>query len=394
MLASSLLPLFLPALAPRPAQPSLHCHLPQFALATAVWVSADERTPVTTVTPHETTVDSTPTLADAAPNEVTGTVFTLTENVVISTSTGSRVPAPTNPASKNPAGAFARCFKEDDDEFAPFCDPSAESEVHVDRTYYITWNPDFFNDTLTKLNNTAEWRIRIRADRVDATNGSIGAKAFETDDSYPASWGVYPWRITSSVLESKQPTNVSLLILAHRQGQAETVEHRGPTVFVTYPPAFRTESPRLPKGAELYIALPSVAGFILVVVFGTCLWNKKSRKIDIGNIMSRSRHGYGVGKARARRLAGHVRKSMRRKEERGVMLDEWELNEGHLSPGERYRDMPAPGRRDSDALGSLAGTPVNDRFPRSPAPDSEGRNVFREEMERQNRERGDAPNYL
>ncbi|CAI4219321.1 unnamed protein product [Parascedosporium putredinis] len=347
-----------------------------------------QRHPVTTVTPHETTIDGTPTLADAAPNE-------------------HRFSNPRSREShrQDPEGAFARCFKDEDEEFAPFCDPSSESELYVDRTYYITWNPDFFNDTLVKSNGTAsEWRIRLRADRVDANNGSIGANAFETADSYPAAWGVYPWKVSSSVLESKQPTNVSLLLLAHRQGQAETVEHRGPTVFVTYAPAFQTQSPRLPKkGAELYIALPSVAAFILIVVFGTCLWNRKTRKLNLGNVMSRSRHGYGVGKARAKRLAGNVRKSMRRGgDERRVMLDEWELPDRDaglgLGPEDRYKDAPnakdyhdVPGRRDSDVLGSLAGTPVTDSFPRggSNPSDGPGRNVFRDELERQDKDRRD-----
>ena len=268
--------------------------------------------------------------------------------------------------------------------------------IILTRSRSVTWNPDFFNDTLkTSTNTTAKWRISIVANRISSTNDSDTIKAFETTDTLPAAWGVYPWKVTSSVLESKQPTNLTLSIVASREGQAETVEHKGPTVYVTYAPTFKTQGPRLPKGAELYIALPSVAAFILIMLFGTCWWNKKVRHVGIGNIMSRSRHGYGVGKARAKRLAGNVRKSLRRKEERGIMLEQWDdISREDLSHGgERYKDVPAP-RRDSDVLGSLAGTPVNDRFPSSPAPrDGEGRNVFREEMQRQDRLARDRPNY-
>jgi Psg1-like protein len=102
---------------------------------TAIWVSVDDDgTPVTTATPQETTVSGTPTLADAPPLEVTGTVFTVTEDLRLVTSTGSPLPAPTG--SKDPSGAFARCFRKKDDEFAPFCDPAPGSQLFVGNTYY------------------------------------------------------------------------------------------------------------------------------------------------------------------------------------------------------------------------------------------------------------------
>lgn len=176
-------------------------------------------------------------------------------------------------------------------------------------------------------------------------------------------------------------------------------------MLVTKPPTYHQPAPKMPTGAALYIGLPTVLGFCVIMIFGVCLWNRQARKISLGNIMSRSRHGYGIAKGRARRMGRRDRKA-----------DNIRLMD-HLPEDQHYRDEPqhqqphgrgggdgggwgqqhtyhrqqnnseflGHARRDSDALGSLAGTPKSANFPVTQPP--QGGNAFREELERQRRER-------
>jgi hypothetical protein len=163
----------------------------------------------------------------------------------------------------------------------------------------------------------------------------------------------------------------------------------------------KTEAPR---GPALYIGLPCVLGFLLLVVLGTCIWNRRTRGIGLGNIMGR-RRGYGAGKSRAERvLAGATRR--RREKKEAIRLMEREVRR----PEDRYRDVAGgnkdsapqlpdgmwdeevPGRRqprdvepawrDSEALGSLAGTPTEER-----RMELGSGNAFRDEVRRQQEER-------
>jgi len=182
---------------------------------------------------------------------------------------------------------------------------------------------------------------------------------------------------------------------------------QGPVVKVAKPAAYKQEHAKAPTGPALYIGLPTVLGFVVVVAVGTCWWNRKHRKIDVGSVMGRGK-GYGAGKSRRQRVFGGGRGGKRERKEQGIRLMEREVT-GH-GAGEVYRDDVAAEqrprinvtraegdgfdfggvpRRDSDALGSLAGSPTEERHP-----DAFGRrqkdgtgNAFRDELSRQERER-------
>ena len=146
--------------------------------------------------------------------------------------------------------------------------------------------------------------------------------------------------------------------------------------MVTNKPAeyYRQPKTPVPKGQSLYIALPTVFGFVLLCVCGGYIINRKHRKIGLGNVMGR-RNGYGVGKSRSQRLGLGKKKA-------GAIR----LREQELTAGGQYRDAPVQredsgraashARADSDALGSLAGTPTEERT-----------NYFRDEMRRQEQSR-------
>lgn len=101
---------------------------------TAPWVEVnDNGQPSTTYTPVQTQVDGSTSYIDAAPHDLTASVYTQTWYGEISTRTGDP-PNPT-PTGKGNKGAFTRCYNMDG-EFAPFCAPSVNSTMYIDQTYY------------------------------------------------------------------------------------------------------------------------------------------------------------------------------------------------------------------------------------------------------------------
>jgi hypothetical protein len=249
-------------------------------------------------------------------------------------------------------------------EFSPFCKPDNGSSVYVGETYYVTWDTNFF----TEKNAT----VLVQANFVNASDG--GAQAFQSPNTING-YGFISWTIDKEMLRGKSWNNVTLFIVPLNPIANEPTSFQGPTVQVTNRPAdyYRQQPAKAPKGQSLYIALPTVFGFIILCVCGGYIINRKHRKIGLGNVMGR-RNGYGVGKSRTQRLG------LGKKNSGAIRLREQEL-----TAGGQYRDTLAEReersraghtRTDSDTLGSLAGTPTEERP-----------NYFRDEMRRQEQNR-------
>lgn len=134
----------IPAAEPSSTGPDLSTPTPLIAKRnppanpTAPWVQInDEGQPQTTYTPSATSVDGTTSIQDAAPHDLTASVYTETWYGEISTRTGD-VPNPQPTGKKSSkAGAFTRCFNLNG-QIAPFCNPSENSVLYTDETYYGT----------------------------------------------------------------------------------------------------------------------------------------------------------------------------------------------------------------------------------------------------------------
>ena len=199
-------------------------------------------------------------------------------------------------------------------------------------------------------------------------NQTNGEQAFESPIT-PSYFGFYSWLIDNSWLQGLSSNNITLFIVPLNPIANEPVTITGPTLTVTNKPAeyYRQPKTSVPKGQSLYIALPVVFGFVLLCVCGGYLYNRKQRKIGLGNVMGR-RNGYGVGKSRSQRLGLGKKNSVAIR-----------LRNQDLMSGGQYRDAPSQrvdndravnhARADSDALGSLAGSPTQERT-----------NHFRDEM--------------
>jgi hypothetical protein len=213
--------------------------------------------------------------------------------------------------------------------------------------------------------------VLIVANYLNSSNG--GQVAFSSP-IIGAAAGFFVWAIEKDWLQGLSSNNVTLWINPLNPTDGEAHSLGGLNLEVTNKPAEYYHPPPtpVPTGETLYIVLPSVFVFIVLCVCGGAIINRKHRKIGLGNVMGR-RNGYGVRKSRSQRLG------LRKKD--GAI----QLRDQELTAGGQYRDTPLPeererpsghARADSDALGSLAGTPTEERT-----------NYFRDELQRQERNR-------
>ncbi|KAJ6443006.1 hypothetical protein O9K51_04185 [Purpureocillium lavendulum] len=351
------------------------------------WVVVDdEGQPSKTVTPSMTTVSGTPSAVDgAAPHDLTASVYTWTTWGQITTSTGEP-PNPTATNSKTGEGAFSRCFNKDGPN-APFCRPAANSTLLTGRTYYITWDPDYYNSTgLLKPTGNSSYEVALRLEYLNETSKEM--VLLDTFERVPAAWGFRAWNVDRSLLKGKRLNNVTMSLHASIKGSYEVSNKTlAVPLAITDPDLDHTTPSPVPKGDTLVIALPVVFGTIALLVVGLCIWNRKTRRIDLGNIMSRSRRRHGYDGRRRRR------DMFRRGGGAGAKDNGIQLDDGPISPppADYSDDLPPAGgryhRRDSDALGSLAGSPVDPSFERQGTTGGPGRNAFRDEVARQDRQR-------
>lgn len=265
----------------------------------------------------------------------------------------------------------------------------------------VTWDPTFFKPNTT---------VKITGSSFNTTTGEVLDQAFEPAE-IRAGWSFYAWTVDSSILKSKSASavNITFTIAALQPGEGAMKPYQGPRVLVTEHPTYHKPPPEPPSKAALYIGLPTILGFVALLLIGTCLWNRHSRRIGVGNIMGRGRGGYGVGKSRRQRVFG------RKNKDQAIRLMDQDVDRHDDGPegaaaSRQYRDAPGPEaggegagwrqevpgrhddfdfnipRRDSDALGSLAGTPTEDRRMELGRGDG-GNNAFRDELRRQNQER-------
>ncbi|KAL2263553.1 hypothetical protein VTK26DRAFT_6289 [Humicola hyalothermophila] len=279
------------------------------------WVTVDEDGHPKTVTPVLTTIHGTPTVINAAPHDVTATVSMGHQAGEMVTSTGNAAPRPTN---KNGAGAFAVCHNTDG-EHKPFCLPKNNDVYHPDSTHYITWDPEYFDP--------ANATVRILGFYATNTNTNASSKNPELEepispeeeeeafssDTFPATWGFYQWRVEKSILSSKklQSANITIRMVALLRESDRAVWLDGPTVTVAAkkkaggPPRKTREH----DSDALYIALPLVLTTALLILVCVSVWNRGTRRIDIGELMRASsaassssrRRTFGLGGGRGRK---------------------------------------------------------------------------------------------
>lgn len=100
------------------------------------WVSVDKKGTPTTITPVATLDDDgEETILSGAPNELTGTIFTITDKRLVKVTTSTGDPPLATAKNKNGKGAFPPCYNQDGQD-APFCAPASDNELWGGKTYY------------------------------------------------------------------------------------------------------------------------------------------------------------------------------------------------------------------------------------------------------------------
>ncbi|KAJ9133883.1 hypothetical protein NKR23_g10492 [Pleurostoma richardsiae] len=293
------------------------------------WVTIDKSGSAKTIMPSATTINGHTTTVSGAPDYVTRTsVYTLTTAVSqVVTSTGM-APFATATATSG-AGAFPQCSNYQGFD-APFCLPRRGSVIAPGRSYYVTWDPSWFADGSTQLQVQGEY-----PSGVGFTTGNISA-----------STGYYVWSIDSDLLTEQGASELTVqLSLIDMQYSGQSVAE-GPAVTVS--DAAADVSPHGgSSGKTVAIAVPVVIGVVALLAAGFCLWSwrRHGRILGFGGGSSsgggKSGQGYGVRQSRSQRVGGAA--------------------------------VPV----DTD---KSRGIQLTDRESWSP---TQGRNVFREEIERQ-----------
>ncbi|PHH67058.1 hypothetical protein CDD81_4453 [Ophiocordyceps australis] len=346
---------------------------------TAPWVRVDdEGQPATTLTPRLSTLpDGSSSVIDAAPHDLTASVYTWTTWGIASTSTGIP-PNPTATNTRTNEGAFSRCANSHA-AFAPFCRPLHNSTLLTGNTYYVTWDPDYFNGSATepKTPSNFTYEVALRIDYLNQTSKEM--VKLETYDRVPNAWGFWPWHLEKSHLKHYSLNNITMTLLLYTRGSSE-VQNRSVALPLSLaaPGLDNTGPSKVPQGTTLAIALPlSLAAFALILV-GLCLWNRKTRRIQLGNVMSRSRFHRSGRNGRRRRILRAVAADADAKNLHDIQLDSAPLSTTSSTPS--YRDaVPAD---DEVTLGSLANSPVQENFEQQGSTAAH-HNAFRDELRRQ-----------
>ncbi|KAK4222039.1 hypothetical protein QBC38DRAFT_490795 [Podospora fimiseda] len=250
----------------------------------------------------------------------------------------------------------------------PFCLPKRGSTLYPGNTYYITWAPAYFpSSPYLTLHITLN---SLSSGSVSGTTGQI------ISSSLPSSSGYYPLPIPSDFLTNLNTTSASITLSLSYSDESTPNEPNdiitipGPTVFISSPLPKEKESS---KGINIIaIAVPLIIVLLLLALLGFCFikWRKTGQIPFVGAVVKRTRRastGYGIGKSKSQRIGNA-----------GVTA----------APGDRGPYNTAGGRGLDKETAVEGGVELTDRDSWGSPTSPKGRNVFREEVERQEREAG------
>ncbi|KAK4466828.1 hypothetical protein QBC42DRAFT_165854 [Cladorrhinum samala] len=316
-----------------------------------------------------------------------------------STYTGLAPVASATGSGDSQAGMFLTCSNTVGlDE--PFCLPKRGSTLHPGRTYYITWAPSYFPSS---KHVTLSISSPPASDSSSSSSSPSSGGVQGTAEVVLSASGFYAWHIPADYLNSSpSSSSVSVqLSLAYEDDSSSSsspssanqnlslIVVPGPTVFITAAPTASGSSSDDDDGINVIaIAVPIIIVVLLLALLGFCFvkWKRTGRVPLIGAVMSSGSRmgrrmssrsfsaGYGVGKSKSQRTGTAS----------GTTAVEPGDDRGPYGVG---RDD----KSETDIGGGGGGVELTDRDSwgtrRSPtSPSSKGRNVFREELERQARE--------
>ncbi|KAI0174521.1 hypothetical protein BJ166DRAFT_512328 [Pestalotiopsis sp. NC0098] len=223
------------------------------------WVTVNSDGGATTMTPIVATTDGTASTISAAPSELTQTAaWTLTISGATTTSTGiNPVATASGPGEE---GAFLLCDNYQG-EHAPICQPEDGSALDPGAVYYVTWNSMYYDSENTSV-------------QVEGTFADGDGFASE---AIPGTRGFYTWNTTNisqKLGSNKSSMEVSLsLITLDVNGTNTASRQEGPTVILGSSTGSGSSGSKIDV---LTVALPSMLGVtVLVIVCAVCVLRRK-----------------------------------------------------------------------------------------------------------------------
>ncbi|KAK1705747.1 uncharacterized protein CLUP02_06926 [Colletotrichum lupini] len=228
------------------------------------WISVDSNGNARTISPSVVTSNGARTTISPPPYSLTGSVYTVTATTGgLTTSTG--VPPPPQASNiQGFGGVFAVCNNRVGQD-GPFCQPRRGSTLHVESTYYITWDTTFFADPATPIGIVG----------FDVDNGiTDNAPAFSvTNLSGGDGW--VPWTPHLTDLESKTSNNMAIILMYNDPDTGEEKNLTGP-VF-TLRMAMDTDAPNS-RPNLLAILLPVILISLAIAAFMVWLYIRRRRR--------------------------------------------------------------------------------------------------------------------
>ncbi|KAM7196970.1 Protein of unknown function (DUF4448) domain containing protein [Rhypophila sp. PSN 637] len=332
------------------------------------WVTVDPIGLATTITPTVFTTNDVRTTANAPPDDLTSTAtYTLspggTDRPDLASTYTGLAPVASATSTSDEGGSFLACNRgQGTDE--PFCLPKRGSILHPGRTYYVTW-------ATTSYFAPPNISIALQAQYYPAdTQGSI---AGFTTNYFPASVGFYAWSIpidflTSSSNHNITSQNISLSLVFEDAETANPNDIKvlpGPNIIVMLERDLPKDSKNhADKSYAAAIAVPIIVVILLIALGGFCFFKWKRNGVLPVPVFSRKRNstggggaGYGERQSRAQRVGS------------GGFGGATDDKQGAKGAG-----------------GPNVGIQLTDRDSWSPTTATSapaGRNVFREEIQRQ-----------
>ncbi|KAK1687441.1 hypothetical protein BDP55DRAFT_727381 [Colletotrichum godetiae] len=250
------------------------------------WISIDSNGNARTISPSVVTSNGARTTISPPPYSLTGSVYTVTATTGgLTTSTG--VPPP--PQASNTqgfGGVFAVCNNRVGQD-GPFCQPRRGSTLHVESTYYITWDTTFFADPATPIGIVG----------FDVDNGiTDNAPAFSvTNLSGGDGW--VPWTPHLTDLEEKTSNNMTIILMYNDPDTDEEKNVTGPvfTLRMALDIDPSTSRPNL-----LAILLPVI--LISLAIAGVMMWlyiRRRRRHAAVAAAVERQNAAHPTGQPRS-----------------------------------------------------------------------------------------------
>ncbi|TQN64727.1 hypothetical protein CSHISOI_09987, partial [Colletotrichum shisoi] len=232
-------------------------HPRQAAIPVNDWITIDSNGHAKTITPSVVTSNGALTTISPPPYSLTGSVFTVTatSGSALTTSTG----APPPPHASNTlgyGGVFPVCNNRVGND-SPFCFPGRGNTLHVESTYYITWDTTFFADPATPV-------VIIG---FDVDNGvTDSAPAFSVTNLVGGD-GWVPWTPRVRDLEDRESNNMTILLVYSDPVTGEEMNKTGPVFTVR---ATVDTDPSSSRPNLLAILLPVI--LISLAIAAVMLW--------------------------------------------------------------------------------------------------------------------------